>query len=54
MFRHMHEVLNKVYLQNFLHGWAVNREMNLMSLLNETICNSDATVPSANYELIMN
>ena len=30
----MHGVLNKVYLQNFLHGWAVNRETNLMSLLN--------------------
>jgi hypothetical protein len=28
------EVLNKVYLQNFLHGWVVNRETNLMSLLN--------------------
>jgi hypothetical protein len=28
------EVLNKVYLQNFLHGCAVNRETNLMSLLN--------------------
>ena len=28
------EVLNEVYLQNFLHGWAVNRETNLMSLLN--------------------
>ena len=26
IFRHMHEVLNKVYLQNFLHRWAVNRE----------------------------
>ena len=23
MFRHMHEVLNEVYLQNFLYGWAV-------------------------------
>ena len=33
MFRHMHGVLNEVYLQNFLHGWAVNRETNLMSLL---------------------
>ena len=34
MFRHMYGVLNEVYLQNFLHGWAVNREPNLMSLLN--------------------
>ena len=34
MFGHMHGVLNEVYLQNFLHRWAVNREMNLMSLLN--------------------
>ena len=25
-------VLNKIYLQNFLYGWIVNREMNLMSL----------------------
>jgi hypothetical protein len=37
------EVLNEVYLQNFLHGWAVNCETNLMSLLNPC-CNSDATV----------
>jgi hypothetical protein len=28
------EVLNKVYLQNFLHGWVVNRETNLMMLIN--------------------
>ena len=34
MFGHMHRVLNKVYLQNFLYGWAVNRETNLMRLLN--------------------
>ena len=34
MFGHMHGVLNKIYLRNFLHGWVVNREMNLMSLLN--------------------
>ena len=34
MFRHMHGVLNEIYLQNFLHEWAVNRETNLMSLLN--------------------
>jgi hypothetical protein len=26
------KVLNKVYLQNFLHGWVVNHEMNLMML----------------------
>ena len=34
MFRYIHGVLNEVYLQNFLHEWAVNRETNLMSLLN--------------------
>ena len=34
MFGHMHEVLNKIYLQNLLYGWVVNHEMNLMSLLN--------------------
>ena len=34
MFEHMYEVLNEVYLQNFFHGWVVNRETNLMSLLN--------------------
>ena len=34
MFGRMHEVLNKIYLQNFLYEWVVNREMNLMSLLN--------------------
>ena len=28
------EVLNEVYLQNFLHRWVVNREMNLMMLIN--------------------
>ena len=27
MFGHMHEVLNRIYLQNFLHEWVVNREM---------------------------
>ena len=31
---HIHKVLNEVYLQNFLHGWAINRETNLMSPLN--------------------
>ena len=34
MFEYMHGVLNKIYLKNILHGWVVNREMNLMSLLN--------------------
>ena len=34
IFGHMHEVLNEVFLQFFLHGWAVNREKNLMSLFN--------------------
>ena len=28
------EVLNEVYLQNFLHRWIVNRETNLMMLIN--------------------
>ena len=30
----IHEVLNEIYLQNFLHEWAINRETNLMSLHN--------------------
>ena len=34
MFGYMHGALNKIYLQNFLYGWVVNREMNLMNLLN--------------------
>jgi len=34
MLGHMHGVLNEVYLQNFLYEWTVNRETNLMSLLN--------------------
>ena len=34
IFRYMHGVLNEVYLQNFLHRWAVNRETNLMNLIN--------------------
>ena len=44
MFGHINRVLNKIYLQNFLYGWVINCEMNLMSLLNPMICNSDATV----------
>ena len=28
------EVLNKFYLQNFLYRWVVNRETNLMMLIN--------------------
>ena len=28
------EVLNEIYLQNFLHRWVVNRETNLMMLIN--------------------
>ena len=27
-------VLNKFFLQNFLYGWVVNHETNLMSILN--------------------
>ena len=34
IFGHMYGVLNKIYLQTFLHRWVVNHEMNLMSLLN--------------------
>ena len=34
MFTYMHGVLNEIYLQNFLHGWVVNHETDLMSLLN--------------------
>ena len=34
MFGHMHRVLNKISLQNFLHRWVVNRETNLISILN--------------------
>ena len=34
MFRHIYGVLNKIYLQNFLQEWVVNREMDLMNLLN--------------------
>ena len=34
IFRHMHGVLNEVYLQFFLQRWAVNRETNLMNLFN--------------------
>jgi len=34
MFRHMHELLNKANLLNFLHEWFINHETNLMSLLN--------------------
>ena len=28
------EVINEVYLQNFLHRWVVNRETNLRMLIN--------------------
>jgi len=28
------EVLNEVYLQNFLYRWVINRETNLMILIN--------------------
>jgi len=34
IFLHMHKILNEVYLQNILHELVVNRETNLMSLLN--------------------
>ena len=32
-------VLNEIYLQNFLHGWVVNHETNLMSILNFGVLN---------------
>ena len=34
IFQHMYRVLNEVYLQKILDGWTINRETNLMSLLN--------------------
>jgi len=34
------EVLNEVYLQNFLHRWVVNRETNLMMLINPYLINN--------------
>ena len=34
------EVLNEIYLQNFLHRWVVNREMNLMILINPCLINN--------------
>ena len=52
MFGRMREVLNEVYLQNFLHGWVINRETNLMSLLNPWFATVMLQWPSANYKLI--
>ena len=34
------EVVNEVYLQNFLHGWVINRETNLMMLINPRLINN--------------
>ena len=34
------EVLNEVYLQNFLHRWVVNHETNLMMLINPCLINN--------------
>jgi len=34
------EVLNEVYLQIFLHRWVVNREMNLIMLINPWLINN--------------
>jgi len=34
------EVLNEVYLQNFLHRWVINRETNLMMLINPCLINN--------------
>ena len=47
----MHGVLNEVYLQKFLHGCAVNRETNLMSLLNPWFATVMLQYPFANYRL---
>ena len=49
MFRHVHGVLDEVYLQNFLHKWAVNSDTNLMSLFNSWF----ATVMLQYHPLIM-
>jgi len=40
MFEHKYEVLNEAYLQNFLYGWDVNRETNLMMLINPWLINN--------------
>ena len=34
------EVLNEVYFQIFLHRWVVNRETNLMMLINSCLINN--------------
>ena len=47
----MHKVLNEVYLQYFLHGWAVNRETNLMMLINLKLADGYCSFTVANHEL---
>ena len=34
------EVLNEIYLENFLYRWVVNRETNLMMLINPWLINN--------------
>ena len=44
-------VLNEVYLQNFLHGWVVNHETNLMSLINLSLEIVYCSITVANHGL---
>ena len=45
-------VLNEGYLQNFLHGWVVNHETNLMSLINPALEVIYCIITVAIYHLI--
>ena len=47
------EVLNEVYLQKFLHRWVVNRETNLMMLINPYLINNYRMVTVASLLQIM-
>ena len=47
------EVLNEIYLQNFLHRWVVNRETNLMMLINPCLINNKRMVTVASLLQIM-
>ena len=44
-------VLNEVYLQKILHGWVVNHETNLMSLINLSLEIVYCSITVANYGL---